>query len=185
MKKVLIIFSLLTVFLIGCSQKCEHKYETTKYEVTCTEDGYTLYKCSLCTDSYKADIIPATGHQPVVSTPGYEPTCEESGMTDEYSCSSCNKVIKTSEKIFALGHEYGKWVEINAPTKENDGLIKRVCGNDDSHIEEKTLPKLNNQDYIYNINNPTCTSKGLETFVYTVDSQEFRYEVILEKTPHQ
>ena len=96
MKKIFLIASILLIFLTSCGQECEHDYETKKVEVTCIEDGYTLYTCNLCGDSYKGDIVPSTGHQTKVSTPGYSPTCEESGMTDEYSCTICNKLDRKS-----------------------------------------------------------------------------------------
>ena len=185
MKKIFLITTLLLIFLTSCGQECEHDYETKKIEVTCTEDGYTLYTCNLCGDSYKGDIVPSTGHQTKVSTPGYAPTCEESGMTDEYSCTICNKLVKPAEKIFALGHEYGKWVEVTKPTKETTGLLTKTCETDKSHVQEIVLPKLIKcDDYVYEINNPTCTSEGLETFIYKADEQEFKYEVVLEKLPH-
>lgn len=184
MKKILLVSTLLLIFLTGCGNTCEHNYQKEIIDVTCTEDGYTLYKCSLCGDSYKSDVVSAKGHQSFVSSQGYAPTCEEAGMTDEYSCSLCNKVIKASEKIFALGHEYGKWVEVTKPSKETEGLLTKTCETDKTHVLEKTLPKLNNQDYGYEINNPTCTSTGLETYVYKVDGQEFTYKVVLDKLPH-
>ena len=185
MKKIFLIASILLIFLTSCGQNCEHDYESKKIEVTCTEDGYTLYTCNLCGDSYKGDIVPSTGHQTKVSTPGYAPTCEESGMTDEYSCTICNKLVKPAEKIFALGHEYGKWVEATKPTKETTGLLTKTCEIDKSHVQEIVLPKLIKcDDYVYEINNPTCTSEGLETFIYKADEQEFKYEVVLEKLPH-
>lgn len=32
---------------------CEHEYEETNFDATCTEMGYTLYTCKICGDSYK------------------------------------------------------------------------------------------------------------------------------------
>ena len=40
----------------------EHSYEVTVKAPTCTEDGYTLHKCS-CGDEYKGEETEATGHQ--------------------------------------------------------------------------------------------------------------------------
>ena len=39
-----------------------HSYKTTVVKPTCTEDGYTLHKCS-CGDSYTDNEVPATGHE--------------------------------------------------------------------------------------------------------------------------
>ena len=42
---------------------CQHKYvASTTVAATCTTDGYTVYKCSLCSKSYQGDKVPA-GHK--------------------------------------------------------------------------------------------------------------------------
>ncbi len=39
-----------------------HHYESTVTAPTCTEQGYTTHTCTLCGDSYVADLLDATGH---------------------------------------------------------------------------------------------------------------------------
>ncbi len=40
-----------------------HSYETIRVESTCTDDGYTCEKCSICgNETSKTDFTPATGH---------------------------------------------------------------------------------------------------------------------------
>lgn len=39
-----------------------HKYTSKIVVPTCTEDGYTIYTCSVCGDNYKVNPIKATGH---------------------------------------------------------------------------------------------------------------------------
>ena len=42
---------------------CDHNYVAgTTVAPTCTEEGYTVYTCTLCSKSYKGDKVPATGH---------------------------------------------------------------------------------------------------------------------------
>lgn len=42
---------------------CQHKYvATSTVAATCTTDGYTVYKCSLCSKSYQGDKV-AAGHK--------------------------------------------------------------------------------------------------------------------------
>lgn len=43
---------------------------------TCTEDGYTVYKCSRCTATVKKDTVPATGHADA-DDDGWCDTCGE------------------------------------------------------------------------------------------------------------
>ncbi len=46
-----------------CGHGCNHDYiQGERTEVTCTEDGYTVYTCAICKNSYKGDIVKATGH---------------------------------------------------------------------------------------------------------------------------
>lgn len=40
----------------------EHTYTETVVASTCTEDGYTLHRCSNCYYSYRTDYVDATGH---------------------------------------------------------------------------------------------------------------------------
>lgn len=47
----------------------EHTYSTEIVLPTCTEEGYTIYTCDVCGDSFADKIVPATGHT------GGEATC--------------------------------------------------------------------------------------------------------------
>ena len=56
----------------------------------CTEQGYTLYTCSRCEDSYKGDIVDAPGHSwdnGVVTT---APTLTEEGVRT-FTCTVCGE----------------------------------------------------------------------------------------------
>ena len=42
---------------------CEHDYEATQtFAATCTEQGYTVYTCANCGDSYTDNFVAAKGH---------------------------------------------------------------------------------------------------------------------------
>ncbi len=43
-----------------------HKYESVVTAPTCTEEGYTTYKCRICGDTYLADRTAAKGHSEVI-----------------------------------------------------------------------------------------------------------------------
>ena len=47
---------------VTVKKPCSHKYTATVVKPTCTTDGYTLHKCSLCGDSYKDTVVKAKGH---------------------------------------------------------------------------------------------------------------------------
>ena len=42
--------------------KLDHSYIKTVVEPTCTEQGYTIYKCETCGETYKDDYVKAKGH---------------------------------------------------------------------------------------------------------------------------
>ena len=42
--------------------KLDHSYIKTVVEPTCTEQGYTIYKCETCGETKKADFVNAKGH---------------------------------------------------------------------------------------------------------------------------
>ncbi|MCR5523123.1 MAG: leucine-rich repeat domain-containing protein [Clostridia bacterium] len=72
-------------------------------EPTCTEEGQTVYVCSVCDYSYIA-VEPAKGHTEVTIS-GAPATCTDSGVTDGIYCSVCKKVLKSAEEIAPLGHD--------------------------------------------------------------------------------
>ena len=127
---------------------------------TCLESGYKAYEdCSRC-DYTTYEELEALGHD-LTSHEGKEATCLDSGYKAYETCSRCE--YTTYEELEALGHNYYdpvyKWSE-NFDTV----TAKRVCGNDETHIEEEAVQT------IYNIENaPTCLENGLG--IYT--SNEF------------
>lgn len=76
-----------------------HNYAITDSQApACTIDGYNVYTCSNCNDSY-TEIIEKIGHTNYL----YRTTasCEKAGY-DVYKCSVCSTL--TSVKVDALGH---------------------------------------------------------------------------------
>ena len=92
-------------------------------------------------------------------------TCEETEKTI-YTASFTNESFETQEKTVvsgeALGHDWGEWEEISAPTAEAEGAERRVCGNDPSHVEERPIPKLDHNhvlSYVEGVD-PSCITSG-------------------------
>ena len=55
-----------TVAYAAVDGTCEHDYEAMQIIApTCTEQGYTIYTCSNCGDSYTDDFVAANGHATV------------------------------------------------------------------------------------------------------------------------
>ena len=78
-----------------------HKHEYVKSigkAETCTEDGYMVYTCS-CGDSYKGEVLPATGHFMTESITK-EPTKTERG-TMRYRCSNRGCDYEETREIYS------------------------------------------------------------------------------------
>ena len=120
-----------------------HKHSWKKEKTvapTCTEQGYTLYKCAYnlfgvgCTATKKDDFAPALGHD-MSDWIVVEATCTTAG--EKYQAckrSGCNhKVVEEgyAEAHPALGHDFegAEWV-IEAPTCTTPGQRYQVCKRD-------------------------------------------------------
>lgn len=83
--------------VISLAQDCAHFYTATSVAPTCVEDGYTLYVCQYCGNSYKdyANGRPATGHNYSEWFTVNEATCNNEGH-EKRTCSTCGAAdIKT------------------------------------------------------------------------------------------
>ena len=68
--------------------------ESEHKDATCTEDGYTEYKCSACGETKRNNIISATGeHHFTEFVEEVAPTYTSEGYTI-YKCETCNKTEK-------------------------------------------------------------------------------------------
>lgn len=61
-------------------KECEHNYVLTVVDPTCTEQGYSMHKCSLCNDSYKDTYKDAVGHNYVEDEKNYK--CQKCGKSE-------------------------------------------------------------------------------------------------------
>lgn len=124
----------------------KHKWKKEKTVApTCTEQGYTLYKCEYnlfgigCTATKKDDYVPALGHD-MSDWIVVEATCTTAG--EKYKVcqrSGCNhKVVEEgyAEAHPALGHDFegAEWV-VEAPTCTTPGKRYQVCKRDGCNAE--------------------------------------------------
>lgn len=82
---------LMSSFAFAVSaEECAHNYVGTSVAPTCVEDGYTLFSCQKCGDSYRdyANGRPATGHHYGEWKTLQEVTCELEGYRQR-DCSVC------------------------------------------------------------------------------------------------
>lgn len=125
-----------------------HKHSWKKEKTvapTCTEQGYTVYKCAYnlfgvgCTATKKDDFVPALDHN-MSDWIVVEATCTTAG--EKYQAckrSGCNhKVVEEgyAEAHPALGHDFegAEWV-VEAPTCTTPGKRYQVCKRDGCNAE--------------------------------------------------
>ena len=96
MKKRGLLFVFFIFLLTGCvaagNGDHTHNYIEEIIEPTCTEAGYTIFRCDSCSDSYNDNFVTALGHDEVVEK-GFDATCTSTGLTDGTYCRVCGFVI--------------------------------------------------------------------------------------------
>ena len=106
---------------------------TTVKAPTCTEKGKERRDCSRC-DEYEEREIDALGHTEVTDE-AVEPTCTTPGKTAGSHCAICGEVIVAQQTVDALGHDFGEWTTVKAPTCTERGQQERECSR--CHEKEK------------------------------------------------
>ena len=102
-----------------------HNYNKVVVDPTCEEQGYTIYTCSLCGDSYVSDYVSSTGEHvwdSGVITKAAK--CTENGSIT-YSCRICH-TTKT-EELTAIGHV--PTTQVTPATASMNGSLVSRCIN--------------------------------------------------------
>ena len=135
----------------------EHTLEkTTVVAPTCTEQGYTIYTCTACGETVKADFVPANGHSYEESV--VAPTCEKDGYTN-HVCSVCGDSY-VADYVDAVGHDCE--TETVPATCLGYGFVRESCKHCDySVITEITAPL--GHDYEAVVTAPTLDEGGYTT----------------------
>ncbi len=141
------------------------------------DDGYHWKECSGC--GYKKDYDSHQfGDWEIIT----EPTEGKSGQRKR-TC-SCGFVEYEDIKPVQHTHEYGEWKVSFEPTVYDTGTLTRTCKKDQAS-DKFTLPRLNQTDYTYTVEQETtCEEGGLEKYVYTKDGQTFTFEHSTEQLGH-
>ncbi len=146
-------------------------------EPNCVDDGNcAYYECSVCHKLFldkeckvqtnaKDVVIPALGHTPIENPdkPAVAPTCTETGLTVEITCSACGDVLEARKPIPALGHTPIESKPAVAPSCTETGLtaelVCRVCG--ETVQAQEVVPATGHTKVIdVAAKDPTCTETG-------------------------
>ena len=135
-------------------------------EATCTKDGSydKVCYCDYCGIEISREkiTVDALGHDyEDVDGTAIEATCVETGRSADKKCSRCGEVID-GKTIDALGHDWDEWIITKEPTEEEEGWEYRLCKNDSSHKEERSIPKLGHIHEMVKTEavEATCTTDG-------------------------
>ena len=165
----------------------EHTLEkTTVVAPTCTEQGYTIYTCTACGETVKADFVPANGHSYEESV--VAPTCEKDGYTN-HVCSVCGDSYRDNY-VDAAGHQYT--LTVTAPTCTAAGYTTHLCSVCGHSYVDSIVPATGHS-YEDTVTAPTCTAAGYTTHTCSVcgdsyvgsytDALEHTYTAVVTKEP--
>ena len=125
MKKALLVFVLLFVFLIAFSacnsaqepssdkntgdetHPCEHTFGewVAEKEASCKDEGLLVRFCDKCDASEELSVPKLKTHSPVTDA-GYEATCKAMGLTEGSHCTVCAAILVEQESIPKLKHQF-------------------------------------------------------------------------------
>ena len=139
----------------------DHYYrQKTVVSPTCTTQGYTVYECDNCGDTYNANFVNALGHNYIV-TRVVESTCTVDGYS-VYTCTRCG-ASRNDDVVSANGHDYSSWYIVKDSMCTETGIKRRDCvscgGYETGEIEAK------GHNYESTVTNPTCVEQGYTTYV--------------------
>lgn len=147
-----------------------HDYEETVIPPTCTEEGYTVFTCKKCGDSYQDIIVPALGHQwgewvDTKDNHTHERTCSVCGEVETEAhdwvdgvCSVCGAVLEKDSQ----------YIDVNASS------YKKVVGDKSFNLGAKTdgdgalTYKSSNTKAATVSSTGTVTVKGVGTATITI-----------------
>ena len=144
MKRFLqVLFAMTFVLCFACmfacdnnkEEVCEHDYVAeTVVDPTCTQDGYTKYKCSKCNDVKNDNVTPKLGHAMSDWAQKTPATCTEAEVLEQHCTRTGCDYSDTKAGDPELGHDV-QWTVVTEPTCETDGTKDGKCSRCD--YEEK------------------------------------------------
>ncbi|GEM_PF-5477243 len=152
-----------------------HTLAETTVAATCTTDGYTEKKCTVCGTVDSHILITAVGHKETVVTS--DATCTAAG-TVEYTCEVCGNVRK--DETAALGHKYVDTVV--AAACKTAGCTVHVCSVCGDTYRDANVAALGHK-YVDTVVKSTCTTKGYTKHVCSVCGDTYE-DGNVDKTGH-
>lgn len=160
----------------------EHTHEANTIPATCTNNGYIVYTCTKCRNTY-SEIIDALGHtfDFVAEVPA---TCVDNGTKAHNNCTACGDNFAanahasditilplTDLNIDPLGHDHSVIVNAVDPTYDAAGNTAGTkCSRCDDMLTGTVLDELNEAvNFYYGIGGINGADKAVNSGYITVD----------------
>jgi len=145
----------------GENEVCEHDYNFSILNATCTEPAIVKYTCRVCSHSYTEESGEPLGHIIRTGMPA-TPSCNSEGWKEYVYCTRC--FYTTKEIIPALGHSISSYEEKEATCYEDGWHAYEACTRPDcDYTTIERIPKA------HKLENDACvfcnsgkSSEGLE-----------------------
>ena len=137
---------------------CNHNYDVTRVEPTCTENGSETKVCSICEDVAITEIKDsALGHNFENYIYNNDATCLKNG-TSTAKCTRCDEIDTIEVENTATGHNYELYRAVK-PTCTTDGYDENVCTLC-NQIEKVNIVSAFGHSYIVEKTEATCLNSG-------------------------
>ena len=192
-----------------CGNNCGHEYETVVNAPSCTEQGYTVYTCVVCCNTYNGDYVDALGHNWKDATCTDPKTCTACGITEGepnghnydtvVTAPTCMEQGYTTHTCVCghsytdaytdpTGHVHGIPAEENRvePSCTVPGSYDVVTRCTICHVEldrVNTVLPASGHNYEDTVTAPTCTEQGYTTHTCTVCGDSYR-DALVEELGH-
>ena len=140
----------------------KHDYQGKLVEPSCMTEGYYVYTCSLCKDTYSdlENMVPATGH--TYAEEVTQATCTAQGYTT-YTCTCGDTYVGNYTAKAAHSYETTT-VASTCQAKGYDEHVCSVCGD----TKKDNYQDLAEHTYTTAVTKqPTCQEEGVKTYTYT------------------
>ena len=108
-----------------------HSYKQTVVPPTCTEKGYTLYKCDCGEAEYKDDFVASKGHSFTNYVSDNNATCTKN-CTETAKCDRCEETDTREIPDSKKPHSFTNYVSNGDATEDKDGTKTAKCDNCDA-----------------------------------------------------
>lgn len=158
-------------YMVTVERAPEHSYiVNSKVNPTCTAQGYTVYRCTDCGDTYNADYVPALGHAYKTEIVGAG--CVSGGYT-KHTCTRCGAGY-TTNSVAAKGHSYAETV-VTATCTENGYTLHKCSGCGDEYVTDDVTAT--GHTFTETARPATCTESGCVLHSCTVCGYAYETDV--------